>query len=59
MRLLLCVLMTLFVTISKALSSHQNHLFETLNTVTDLDFAPLMSGDWMQRLPEEVRNYRY
>ncbi len=34
------------------------HDFVTLDTVTDLDFAPLMSGDWTQRLPEDIRKYK-
>lgn len=43
---------------AKALITYPAHEFVTLDTVTDQDFAPLMSGDWTQRLPEDIRKYR-
>lgn len=43
---------------TQAFISHPAHDFVTLDTVTDNDFAPLMSGDWTQRLPEDIRKYR-
>ncbi len=43
---------------AKALITYPSHEFVTLDTVTDQDFAPLMSGDWTQRLPEDIRKYR-
>jgi hypothetical protein len=46
------------ISMVNALMSHPTHDFVTLDTVTDRDFAPLLSGDWTQRLPEVVRKYK-
>lgn len=58
MNLILCILSLLLFTMGKALITDPIHYFVTLDTVTDNDFAPLMSGDWTQRLPEDIRKYR-
>jgi len=58
MNLILCILSLLLFTMAKALITEPIHDFVTLDTVTDNDFAPLMSGDWTQRLPEDIRKYR-
>lgn len=58
MNLILCILSLLLFTMAKALIADPIHDFVTLDTVTDNDFAPLMSGDWTQRLPEDIRKYR-
>lgn len=58
MKILLLLPFYLFISIVNGLISHPTHNFVTLDTVTDQDFAPLMSGDWTQRLPADVRKYK-
>lgn len=58
MNIALCFLFLLLITLVKGLISDPVHEFVTLDTVTDQDFAPLMSRDWTQRLPEDMRRYR-
>lgn len=58
MKVFLCIIALLLFTMAKALINSPAHDFVTLDTVKDSDFAPLMSGDWTQRLPEDQRKYR-
>jgi len=51
--LILCIL-----DIVSSFITNPTHYFLTLDTVTDPEFAPLITGDWTQRLPEEVRKYK-
>lgn len=51
MNLILSVLSLLLFVMAKASITAPDHDFVTLDTVTDNDFGPLMSGDWTQRLP--------
>lgn len=55
---LLLLLFLLLFTLASTLQTYPTHEFVTLDTVTDPDFGPLMSGDWSQRLPAEIRNYK-
>ena len=58
MKILLFGFVALLINLSNALISQPRHEFVTLDTVTDKDFAGLMSPDWTQRLPSEVRKYK-
>jgi len=58
MKIVLLFAMSILISMVNALISHPMHDFVTLDTVTDRDFAPLLSGDWTQRLPEDVRKYK-
>jgi hypothetical protein len=58
MKILFIFITFILATIVKAFNNHPLHNFVTLDTVTDQDFAPLMSGDWTQRLPEDIRKYK-
>jgi hypothetical protein len=58
MNIILALLSFIFITLGNALMTQPLHEFVTLDTVTDSDFAPLMSGDWTQRLPEDIRKYK-
>ena len=58
MKILLFFVTVLLINLSNALISQPEHEFVTLDTVTDKDFAGLMSLDWTQRLPSEVRKYK-
>lgn len=51
MKIVLLFAMSILISMVNALISHPIHDFVTLDTVTDRDFAPLLSGDWTQRLP--------
>ena len=55
---LLLLLSLLLFPLASTLQTYPTHEFVTLDTVTDPDFGPLMSGDWSQRLPAEIRNYK-
>jgi hypothetical protein len=58
MKIVVIALCCLIFSMVNAFVSDPVHDFVTLDTVTDLDFASLMSKDWMQRLPEVVRKYK-
>jgi hypothetical protein len=58
MNLIFPLLSIIFLAITNCLTTQPVHDFVTLDTTTDSDFAPLMSGDWTQRLPEDIRKYK-
>jgi hypothetical protein len=58
MKIVLFFVLGLLINLSNALISQHEHEFVTLDTVNDKDFAGLMSLDWTQRLPSEVRKYK-
>lgn len=58
MKIIITLIFFILTCMTKALVTQPVHDFVTLDTVTDQDFAPLMSGDWTQRLPEDVRKYK-
>ena len=58
MNLLLFLLFFILITFANTFTTEPAHDFVTLDTTTDPDFAPLMSADWTQRLPEDIRKYK-
>lgn len=58
MNIILVLFCFIFITLGNSLLTESLHEFVTLDTVTDNDFAPLMSGDWTKRLPEDIRKYK-
>lgn len=58
MKILLFLFISILINFAHALIREPEHEFVTLDTVSDKDFPGLMSLDWSQRLPNEVRKYK-
>ena len=58
MNLLFTLLSIILITLANSFTTEPVHEFVTLDTTTDTDLGPLMSGDWTQRLPGDIRKYK-